>query len=59
MDSDIKINKDELYKLIRVAVRDELNEIKDVSNEEQLELEKLHGKMPSNNSINFDECIKL
>jgi hypothetical protein len=59
MASDIKISREELYKLIRIAVRDEINEIKDISDEEQLELEKLHGKMPSNAPINFDESIEL
>jgi len=59
MNSDITISKDDLYKLIRVAIRDELNEIKDVSDNEQSELEKLHGKMPSNSQINLDECIEL
>jgi len=59
MSSDIKISRDELYKLIRIAIRDELSKIKDVSNKEQLELESLHGKIPSSARINFDECVEL
>ena len=42
----INISKDDLYKLIREAIRDELHEIEEISQEEQLELERLHGKIP-------------
>lgn len=55
----IIINEDDLYNLVREAVRDELQKIEDVSDEEQLELETLYGNKPGNKSINYDECIEL
>ena len=38
----ITISKDELYQLIKKAVREELNEFEQISLSEQEELEKLH-----------------
>lgn len=55
----ITIGKDELYNLIREAIRDELQDIEDISNEEQIEIEKLYGKMPEDKPINLDKCIEL
>ena len=55
----ITINRDDLYNLIREAVRDELNEIQTISDSEQAELDVLYGKKNPNSKINFDECIKL
>ena len=55
----ITINKEDLYNLVREAVRDELNEIEDISNQEQLEIENLYGKSPKSKTINFDECVEL
>lgn len=60
MTSDtITIGRDDLYNLIREAVRDELQDIEDVSDDEQLEIEKLYGKIPEDKPINFDECVEL
>ena len=55
----ITINRDDLYNLIREAVRDELNEIQIISDSEQAEVDVLYGEKKSNSKINFDECIKL
>lgn len=33
--------------------------IKEISNEEQLEIEKLYGKYPENKPINLNECVEI
>ena len=43
---NITINKNELYDMIRNIIRNELLSIKEVSNEEQLEINNLHGDSP-------------
>ena len=55
----ITISKDELYSLIRKAIREELNEIEYVSDEEQKELEILHGKELFKEDYSKKDCIRL
>lgn len=61
MTSDtITINKNELYNLVRKAISDELNQMEEISDSEQKEIEKIHGKLNTNSQKNnFDECIEL
>ena len=59
MASDIiTISKDELFNLIRKAVRAELNEIGYVSEEEQKEIEELYGDS-LNSEYNSKNSIRL
>ena len=55
----ITIDKDELFTLIRKAVRVELNNIEDISDEEQKELEELHGDSLYKDDYNKKDFIKL
>ena len=55
----ITMSRDDLYNLVREAVRDELSKIEEISTEEQLDIEDLYGKAPENKPINFDECVEL
>jgi hypothetical protein len=48
-----------IQELTREALRDKLYKIDEISDEEQLELEKLHGKNPKKTKINLDECVRL
>lgn len=60
MASDIiKISKDELFNLIREAVRAELNEFEYVSDEEQKEIDKIYGNSLNNDNYDPNDCIRL
>jgi hypothetical protein len=60
MTSDIvKIPKDELEKLIRGIVKEELNKIHEVSEDEQKELEKLYGESLTKEDYSREDCIRL
>lgn len=55
----ITINKEELFNLIKKAVREELHEIEYVSDEEQKELEQLHGKkVLFEDKFNSEDCVE-
>ena len=55
----ITISKEELFKLIKKAIREELHEIEFVSNEEQKELEQLHGKKALfEDDFNPKDCVE-
>ena len=55
----ITINKEELFNLIKKAVREELHEIEYVSDEEQKELEQLHGKkVLFEDKFNPEDCVE-
>lgn len=59
MASDtITIDKEELFNLIRQAVRAELDEIGYVSEEEQKEIEELYGDS-LNSEFKSEDCIRL
>lgn len=55
----INISRDDLYKLIREAVRDELNEVVNVSDEEQSELEHLYDESLTSKDYDKSSCIRL
>lgn len=55
----ITIDKDELFSLIRKAVREELNEIEDISIEEQKKLEELHGDSLFDEEYNEKDFVRL
>ncbi|MDA3855656.1 MAG: hypothetical protein PF569_05320 [Candidatus Woesearchaeota archaeon] len=55
----INISRDDLYKLIREAVRDELNEVVNVSDKEQLELEELYDESLNSEDYDKSNCIRL
>lgn len=55
----ITINKEELYQLIKRAVREELERIEEISDKEQEELDSIHGKVPQNKSIDSSNYAEL
>lgn len=55
----ITIDKDELFSLIRKAVRVELNNIENISDEEQNELNKLYGNSLFDEDYNEKDFVKL
>ena len=65
---DVSVNKDELYSLIKKAVREVLQEetinfflksIPHVSKEEMEDIEKLYGKPSANKEAAYSETIEL
>ncbi|MCH8520282.1 MAG: hypothetical protein LAT82_06025 [Nanoarchaeota archaeon] len=60
MESEmITLNKDELYSLIRKAIRDELDSIEYVSDEEQKEIDDLYKDSLNTQNYNSKDCIRL
>ncbi|MFW5704350.1 MAG: hypothetical protein ACOCXG_00775 [Nanoarchaeota archaeon] len=55
----VTISKDDLYSLIRKAVREELNEYNEISASEQEELENLHGKRLFEEDYSKENCVRL
>ena len=56
----MKTIKKELYTLVREAVRDELNKIDEVSDEEQKEIDKLYGKETLfGKKLDSKDCVEL
>ncbi len=62
------INKDELYSLIKEAVREVIHEesfdlflknIPPVSAEEMRDIQKLHGKLPLKKDVGCSETVKI
>ena len=67
-EMDVTIANDELYKLIKKAVREVfyeekmelfLKEVSLVSDEEMDDIEKLYGKAPAKKEVAFDETIEI
>ena len=60
MDSSVvTLNKDELYTMIRTALREELNEYSQISLSEQEELQHLYGDSLTKSDYNKKNCIRL
>jgi hypothetical protein len=65
---EVTINKNELYSLIKEAVREVLHEerlefflksIPSVSKEEMNDIEKLYGKPPADRKVVYSESIEI
>lgn len=59
MSETITINKDELFDLIRKAVRAELDNIQYTSNEEQEEIDTLYKDSLDNDNYDPKNCVRL
>ena len=59
MAETITINKDELFDLIRKAVRIELDNVQYISNEEQEEIDTLYKDSLNNDNYDPKNCVRL
>ena len=59
MTQTITINKDELFDLIRKAVRTELDNVQYISNEEQEEIDTLYKDSLNNDNYDPKNCVRL
>lgn len=65
---EVSINKNDLYNLIKEAIREALHEeklefflksISPVSKEEMEDIEKLYGKPSEKKEVNYEETIEI
>ncbi|MFP4401631.1 MAG: hypothetical protein ACLFPL_00205 [Candidatus Nanoarchaeia archaeon] len=59
MTQTITINKDDLYNLIRKALRAELDDIQYVSNKEQEEIDALYKDSLQDEKYDSKHCVRL
>lgn len=59
MTDTISINREELNTLIRSIVKDELNKITEISEEEQSELEELYKDSLDLKDYDKNNCVRL